>query len=427
MNMSLCTPRSALVLAAISLLLAPRASNAQGWRLVGITGQQSDDQTDPQTNFIYPDNTLFEISLTNGSLKKLFRPTWVPDSHSIGYNPVDGLLYHSGGASAYRDDPLRTGHEQGGEEIPGLAFQDNYYLEKINLATQTMTAVLNANPCPNPDPTLPCFGLPAPRPAWALPVDRRDSTQTDASFRQKGEHEYSALRGMAWSDAENLFYVTDNEGIFRLTPNGVSTFVARPAFLTDGKLDQSKGIAFYTVGGVTQLLVGHRDGSGTEGYLISLNPATGEVIREIPLTYPPNGGDPVDSFGGLLGLAQHPTTGVLYGIRKTSDNFGREIVTIDPSSGATTLVGSMGMHMASIAFVPAEAAPPAAPFKVTTVTVAGNNLTITWTGGKSPYQLQTTTTLATGSWTNTGTPITNTSATVQMSGPSSLYRVQGSP
>ena len=205
-----------------------------------------------------------------------------------------------------------------------------------------MTAVLNANPCPNPDPTLPCFGLPAPRPTWALPEDRRDSTQTDPSFRQKGEHEYSALRGMAWSDAENLFYVTDNEGIFRLTPNGVSTFVARPAFPTDGKLDQSKAIAFYTVGAVTQLLVGHRDGSGTEGYLISLNPATGEVVREIPLTYPPNGGDPVDSFGGLLGLAQHPTTGVLYGIRKTSDNFGREIVTIDPSSGATTLVGSSG-------------------------------------------------------------------------------------
>lgn len=129
---------------------------AQGWRLIGITGQQSNaSDLDPQGGFLYPDNTLFQISLTNGSTTKLFRTTWVPDSQSIGYNPVDGLLYHTAGANAYRDDPLRTGHDQGGDDIPGLAFQDNYYMEKINLVTQAMTGVFNANPAPNPDPTLP--------------------------------------------------------------------------------------------------------------------------------------------------------------------------------------------------------------------------------------------------------------------------------
>jgi hypothetical protein len=403
------------------IAFVPSGVAASPWRLVGITGQQGNTDENPQGAFLYPDNTLFEINLANGALTKLFRPTWIPDSHAIGYNPLDGMLYHTGGSAAYRDDPLRTGHEQGGPDIPGLAFQDNYYMEKINLVTQAMTAVLNANPCPNPDPSLPCFGLPAPRPAWALPTERRNSTQTEGSFRQRGENEYSALRGMAWSSTEKLFYVTDNEGIFKLTPDGVSTFLSRPGFPIDSKNDEAKGIAF-----VTQLLVGHKDGSGTNGYLMSINPATGEVLHEVPLTYPPNGGDPIDSFGGLLGLAQHPATGVLYGIRKTSDNFARELVTIDPSTGATTLVGTMGMHMASIAFVPAPATPPAAAFKIQSVGQVGNNLSFTWTGGTPPYQVQTSNTLADGSWTNVGAPTSGTSTTVAVSGSSGYFQVVGS-
>ena len=198
-------------------------------------------------------------------------------------------MYHTGGSAAYRDDPTRTGTPQGGEPIPGLAFQDNYYVETINLATQVATGVINANPCPNPDPNLPCFGLVAPRPAWALPLERRTSDQTDSSFRQRGPNEYSALRGMAWPAEKNLFYVTDSEGIFKLTPTGDSTFLSRPAFPIDGKVDVDKAIAFVVT---TNLLVGHRDGAvdpndelqPKDGYLMRLNPETGAVLGQVRLT-----------------------------------------------------------------------------------------------------------------------------------------------
>ena len=117
------------------------AQHNQAWKLVGITGQQGNDDI-----ATYPDNTLFEINTDTGALTKLFQATFIPDSHSIGYNPDSGLLFHTGGAGAYRDDPTRTGTPQGGEPIPGLAFQDNYYVETINLATQQAIGVINACP-----------------------------------------------------------------------------------------------------------------------------------------------------------------------------------------------------------------------------------------------------------------------------------------
>jgi hypothetical protein len=54
----------------------PQASTGSVWRLIGITGQQSDDTLDAQNNFVHPDNTLFEINLTNATVTKLFRTTW---------------------------------------------------------------------------------------------------------------------------------------------------------------------------------------------------------------------------------------------------------------------------------------------------------------------------------------------------------------
>jgi hypothetical protein len=401
----------------------PAATGGSGWRLIGITGQQGDDTRNAQNEFLYPDNTLFEINLANGALTKLFRTTWVPDSHSIGYSPANNLVYHSAGAGAYRDDPLRAGHEQGGPDIPGLGFQDNYYLETINLATRAMSPILNANPCPNPDAALPCFGLPAPVPKWALPDYRRKSSQIESTNRLRGTNEYSALRGMAWSTAKNLFYVTDSEGIFKLTPSGDSTFLARPAFPIDSKRDVAKGIAFVTVTNVTKLLVGHRDGSGENGYMMEIDPENGNVLAELAVTYPPGGGEPAGEFGGLLGLAQHPVTQVLYGIRKTEDNFARELVTINPATGATTLVGNMGMHMADIVFVSTASA---VQMQIQSITRNGATLTLSWTGGAPPYQVQKRSSLTGGAWSNDSSAvITGTSAAVTLTGNEGYYRVQG--
>ena len=219
-------------------------AHGQDWKLIGISGQQGTDERNEQGEFVHPDHTLFEINTANGEVTELFTLPWVNDSMAIGFNPVDGLLYRTAGAAAYSNNPLRTGHDQGGPDIAGVGYQDSQYMDKINLQTEAITAVFNAAPCPNPDPALPCFGLTAPRPDWILPEERRNSTQTDESFRQTGEHEYHAVRGLAWSAAENLFYISDEDGIYKLTPDGQSTFLNRPAFSVDAQNDEAKAIAF---------------------------------------------------------------------------------------------------------------------------------------------------------------------------------------
>ena len=416
--------RLAQIAFATILLLWPGIAPAQDWRLIGITGQQGDETPDPQGGFLYPDHTLYEINLTNAAITKLFRLTFVNDSQAIGFCPLTGTLYHSAGSESYSNNPFRTGHDQGGPDISGVGYQDSQYLESINLATGVATAVFNADPCPNPDPLLPCFGLPAPRPAWVEPVERRDSTQTDASFNVRGPNEYHAARGMAWSANKGLFYIADEQGIFKLTPTGDCTFLARPAFQIDGSVNNAKAIAFVTVGALSRLLVGHRNGFGGNGYLMEIDPESGEPLGEVALTYPPGGGNPVDDFGGLLGMEQHPVTGVLYGIRKTSDNFARELVTINPVTGATALVGNLGMHIAGITFV---RSPLPSSFLITSITRSGNNIALTWTGGTAPYQVQTSLTLSPESWTNLGSPTNGNSVTVPATGPIGFFRITGQP
>ncbi len=415
--------RSLLVASLLSTMgLSAQVTSGQEWRLVGITGQQQDETPDGNGGFLYPDHTLYEIDLTDGGATPLFKMTFVNDSQAIGFCPADGRLYHSAGSHSYSNNPARAGHDQGGPDILGVGYQDSQYLEAIDLATQVATAVFNADPCPNPDPALPCFGLPAPRPAWLLPVDRRTSTQTDTAFRARGVDEYTAARGLAWSNETSRFYLTDDEGIFTLTKEGGCTFLARPSFPSDGSQADCKGIAFVTLGDTIKLFIGHRKGVGVNGVLMEIDPDTGEALGELTLTYPPGGGDPVDVFGGLLGIEQHPGTGVLYGIRKTNGNFDRELVTINPITGSTTLVGNMGLHISGITFVPA---PSSTPFEITTVTRDGEDLSLTWTGGTPPYQVETSPSMATGTWMNIGAPTNMTSATVTNAGPPAYLRVRG--
>ena len=96
---------------------------------------------------------------------------------------------------------------------------------RIDLVSSNEVGVFNANPCPNPDPKLKCYGLPAPIPSWVLPQYRRDSTMTDPTNRATGVNEYSYVAGAGWSQSENLFYVPQVYGgpIFKLTTTGDST------------------------------------------------------------------------------------------------------------------------------------------------------------------------------------------------------------
>jgi hypothetical protein len=300
-------------------------------RLMAITGNQEEDD---QASF--PDTTLFEINLENAESTLISKLTWIPDSHAVGFNPSDGLVYHTGGSEAWTDDPEREG-----------GWRDHQYLETYNLATSEITPIFNANPPPSPD-EFPSWGDEAPRPTWVLPEEQR--LLDDPSPRERGENEYHAIRHLTWSNAENLFYASDDHGIFKLTPEGDSIFVGPdPALALDFDY---KGLAFYeTPEGDTVLLAGVRE--TPDLYIIDLE--TGEPVDDpVELLIPPD--SPYDlAFEGLLGMAQHPETGVLYGIRRTDPDAGnafeRELITINPVTGETQLIGNLGFHFTSLAFV----------------------------------------------------------------------------
>jgi hypothetical protein len=114
------------------------------------------------------------------------------------------------------------------------------------------------------------------------------------------------------------------------------------------------------------------------------------------------------------------------GIRKTEDNFARELVTIDPVTGATTLVGSMGMHMADIVFARTSTPDATQPLRITSISRTGSTLTLTWTGGAGPFQIQKRANFSGGTWaTDASAVISGNTATVTITGTEGYYRVQG--
>jgi hypothetical protein len=319
----------------------------------------------------------------------------------------------------------------------------------VNLLTLAMAGVYNANPCPNPDSgtndigndglLLPCFGLPAPRPTWVEPQYRRDSTMIDATNRITGPNEPSGIRGIAWSTELNSWYVSDGN-IFKMSADGLTcTKLSTPDFYipTDDlgtyptgyhtNSGEAKAPAFIKMpGGETKLLLTYRmDRStpgNTNGWLMIVDTVTGTNNGQIAINYPPGGGSPVGEFGGLLGLAQNPQTGVVYGLRKTDDHFARELVTIDLTTGNTTLIGvlnegTFGQAITTLAFAP--------DILITSVTRNGNNLTFQWTGAAQPtFSLQTTASLqAPVTWTTIASGLSGPTATIAMTNSMGFFKI----
>ncbi len=308
--------RLVLAVAAVGAL-APLA-HAQ-IRLIAITG----DLHSSEFHFEYgpDDETLYEINITNAAETRLFQVSRIPDTNTIGYNPNNGLLYHLSGSESYRNDP-------NGEGMVRWGFNDNQYMETVNLQTGVMTGVFNSNGPPATD-AAPVFGLPAPRPDWVLPAERRTADQTDPSFRQKGEHEYGSARELAWSQTEGLWYLSSGDGLFKLTPEGDSTFVGAPAL----EAGDMKALEFVDIGGQPKLLMGSKE----TGVLYELDPTTGLEIGT-PVQVVDTTSNP---YNRILALATHPETNVLYGLVQPYNGAetARELVTIDPTTGATTLIG----------------------------------------------------------------------------------------
>jgi hypothetical protein len=78
-------------------------------------------------------------------------------------------------------------------------------------------------------------------------------------------------------------------------------------------------------------------------YTVNLANGTASLVGAIRLP----GSKPI----GVTGMAVHPSSGVLYGITsEQSPNSPRSLVTIDPTSGAASLVGDLGRNGSDIAF-----------------------------------------------------------------------------
>jgi hypothetical protein len=268
------------------------------------------------------------------SISKIIQLPAVPDTDSIGYNPETRLLHRLSGADSYRNDPNRIG------------YHDNQFMETIDMndPVNSQVGVFNANYEGESDRGTPTgnYGLPGPFPTFVFPDHRRLDTETDPSFGEAGPNEYHSLRDLTWSNSEHLFYGADEQGIYRLTADGQSTFVAYPAGVTE-----PKGITFYTYQGARRLLLSERDGPN----LWTIDPATGQPVGDAvvmlnELQFP---------LPGVLSLVEDPTSNMLLGIAKpvgdSGNPFARELIRIDPATGQTTSLGSFGLHMADLAFI----------------------------------------------------------------------------
>ena len=76
------------------------------------------------------------------------------------------------------------------------------------------------------------------------------------------------------------------------------------------------------------------------------------------------------------------------------------------------------MHVAGITFIQTA---PAPRFDISTVTRSGNDITLKWTGGTAPYQIQSSASMTARSWTNAGGPTSEKSATVTVTGPPPVF------
>jgi hypothetical protein len=69
---------------------------------------------------------------------------------------------------------------------------------------------------------------------------------------------------------------------------------------------------------------------------------------------------------------------------------------------------------------------PGITVQINSITVSGNNVVMTWTGGKAPYTVQQKAALTDATWNDVQTT-SNTTVTVPISGATGFFRISGSP
>jgi len=85
-------------------------------------------------------------------------------------------------------------------------------------------------------------------------------------------------------------------------------------------------------------------GANTSGDLFEISPFAGTVVNTIRLTLPG------ETVRGANGLSRNPETAVLYAILQLQGDSGRELVTVNETTGVCTSVGSTGIRFSGITF-----------------------------------------------------------------------------
>jgi hypothetical protein len=89
-----------------------------------------------------------------------------------------------------------------------------------------------------------------------------------------------------------------------------------------------------------------------------------------------------------------------------------EFYSVDLATGERILINDLTNPKAIKSY--RTLAAPSLPPRITSIVRSGQDVTVQWVDGTPPFQLQLSSTLATGSWTNTGAPTPNRTATLPL-------------
>jgi hypothetical protein len=99
-----------------------------------------------------------------------------------------------------------------------------------------------------------------------------------------------------------------------------------------------------------------------------------------------------------------------------------EFFSLDPLSGEKTLINDVAVPTAIRSFRDVATSQPP---RITSIVRNGAEITIEWVDGVPPFQVQRSTTLATGSWTNNGPPTSQRTITIPLQPGAGFVRVVG--
>ncbi|NNE69689.1 MAG: DUF1929 domain-containing protein [Rhodothermales bacterium] len=168
-----------------------------------------------------------------------------------------------------------------------------------------------------------------------------------------GETGTSDIEGMAWNPLTAQAYAADGDRFGVLdTQTGAFSFVGRFGS-ADGALGNGRSISdvdAMTVDPVTGVVYALTLKYDEQDLLVTINPATGAVVPD----FFGAGADyvAVQAIGGVQNIddiAIDPATGTMFAV---GTNDGTRLFTIDKTTGATTLVGSVPQEIEGLAFRP---------------------------------------------------------------------------